>query len=100
MACGSACARPDLNHGRYTAGRRLSDDKTTNFGPETMHSQPAPHQQLDSAPVTPTRETLHMPEPKRHLSLYLMKSGTSVEQTIRNLDQVDRHDLQSTDLNG
>lgn len=41
-----------------------------------------------------------MPEPKRHLSLYLMKPDTSIENTIRDLSKVSRHELTNRDLDG
>ena len=41
-----------------------------------------------------------MPEPKRHLSLYLMKKGTSIDETIRDPSKVSRHDLVNIDSDG
>ncbi|MCY4421862.1 MAG: TIGR04141 family sporadically distributed protein [Acidimicrobiaceae bacterium] len=41
-----------------------------------------------------------MPEPKRHLSLYLMKNGTSVDEAIRDPSKVSRHDLVNVDSEG
>ncbi len=41
-----------------------------------------------------------MPEPKRHLSLYLMKAGTSIDEAIRDPSRVSRHDLVNIDSDG
>lgn len=41
-----------------------------------------------------------MPEPKRHLSLYLMKNGTSIDEAIRDPSRVSRHDLVNIDSDG
>ena len=41
-----------------------------------------------------------MPETKRHLSLYLMKPGTAVDQAIGNLNLVKPYNLSSPRLNG
>ena len=41
-----------------------------------------------------------MPEPKRHLSLYLMKTGTPIDEAIRDPSRVSRHDLVNIDSDG
>lgn len=41
-----------------------------------------------------------MPERKYHLSLYLMKRGTSIEQTIRDLSGVSKHSLLNAEAPG
>ena len=38
--------------------------------------------------------------PKRHLSLYLMKKGTSVDQAIRDPSKVEKHELSDSALEG